>query len=146
MALAIIYANPGLPAQYFLDTDPTTFTGWGQTNAEGNSVLYRTDIPSIYLKVGPDATDWQVFGSGVTNPVRTFKYTVLGTEPDLSELVIIMPIPMAGAYNVFASCQGCTNIVAFDIPESSHTNTQFLAISTGNLIAGDVIAFMAIGI
>jgi hypothetical protein len=63
-------------------------------------------------------------------------------EPDLSELVI--PIPTATAntnYGVMATCQGCAGIVPFDIPNTLKTTTQFVAIATGSLTAGDVIAF-----
>ena len=73
---------------------------------------------------------------------QVFEYTVTGAEPVLSELVI--PIPVATAdtsYGVVATCQGCSGIVPFDIPGASKTTTQFVAIATGDLTAGDVIAF-----
>jgi hypothetical protein len=63
MALGIRYANPGLPVEYELDSDPTMFTGWGGTNAEAGSILYRTDLPSIYRKTGPNPTDWTIQAS-----------------------------------------------------------------------------------
>jgi hypothetical protein len=84
--------------------------------------------------------------TGPTGPtsssLQVFEYTVTGVEPDLSELVI--PIPTATAntnYGVMATCQGCAGIVPFDIPNTLKTTTQFVAIATGSLTAGDVIAF-----
>lgn len=63
MTLGIRYANPGLPVEYDLDSDPTVFAGWGGTNAEAGSILYRTDLPSIYRKTGPNPTDWTLQAS-----------------------------------------------------------------------------------
>lgn len=146
MPLTISYSNPGLPVQYFLDSDPITFNGWGQTNAEQNSVLYRTDSPSIYLKIGPGVGDWQLFGTGVVSvPSISFRYIVSGLEPDLSELTIQLPSAIIGNYEVFVNCQGCANIVGLDIPEASHTTTQFLVSATGELITGDVLSFLVVG-
>lgn len=77
MALTIIYSNPGLPAQYVLDSDPTAFA-WGGTNAEINSILYRTDNPNIYRKRGGVANDWQLLTSA--NPVAARNIETFGAR------------------------------------------------------------------
>ena len=73
MPLSILYANPGLPVTYTLDSDPTIFTGWRTTNAELNSLLLRLDNNTIYYKSGNTQTAWTLlspssglglFGSG----------------------------------------------------------------------------------
>jgi hypothetical protein len=67
---------------------------------------------------------------------------VTGAEPDLSELVIPIPVATANTnYGVVATCQGCAGIVPFDIQNSLKTTTHFVAIATGNLTAGDIIVF-----
>jgi hypothetical protein len=97
--------------------------------------------------VGAGVTGTDVAGvATVTIPggsgPQVFFYTVTGAEPDLSALVI--PIPVATAdvnYAVVATCQGAVGIVPFDIPNASKTTTHFVAIATGDLTAADAIAF-----
>ena len=75
--------------------------------------------------------------------VQAFTYTVLGTEPDLSAITIALPIARADAnYVVVVNGQGVTNIFGSDV--TTKTNTNFLLIATGNLTAGDVIAFLVV--
>jgi hypothetical protein len=77
--------------------------------------------------------------------LQVFTYTVTGAEPDLSELVIPIPIATANTnYGVVATCQGCAGIVPFDIPNTLKTTTQFVAIATGNLTTADVIVFFLV--
>jgi len=73
--------------------------------------------------------------------VQAFTYTVLGTEPDLSEIMITLPLVRADAnYVVITNCQGVINIVATDVVNK--TNTDFLLVATGDLQAGDIVAFV----
>lgn len=82
-------------------------------------------------------------GGGSGGGGQAFQYTVTGLEPDPSEITITLPVAMPNnAYGVVAQCQGCINIVGFDIPVTSRTTTNFLAIATGNLQAGDIILFV----
>jgi hypothetical protein len=81
MALTINYSNPGLPAEYVLDSDPTVFGGWGGTNAELASILYRTDIPSIYRKTGPTNTDWTFQAASISVIPRTVNEIAVGAIP-----------------------------------------------------------------
>lgn len=70
-----------------------------------------------------------------------FTYTVLGTEPDLTDIPITLPAPRADTnYGVVAVCQGVTNIAAFDI--TTKTTTGFHLVTTGKLTTNDVILFI----
>jgi len=71
---------------------------------------------------------------------QMFGYTVLGTEPDLSEITITLPAPAADVnYGVVATCQGVAAIAGLDV--HTKTNTDFVLSTTGDLQAGDVVMF-----
>lgn len=98
--LGIFYSNPGLPVQYTLDSDPTAFAGWGGTNAEQNSILYRLDAPSIYIKSGPNNTDWTLIGQP-------------GTIPQALTNVFNQGVPIANNPHTFVDFTG-DGVHAFD--------------------------------
>jgi len=70
---------------------------------------------------------------------------VLGTETDLSELTIALPLAMpSSTYNVFVTTQGATQIRAFDVANASKTAADFVLSATADFQAGDVIGFLVI--
>lgn len=143
MALGIQYTNPGLPVTYTLDSDPAAFAGWGQTNAEIGSILFRTDVPSIYRKTGAGQTGWTLYAiASVSNAPFAFSYQVTGLEPDLTEFTITLPIPQSGSYTIIPFNQSVARIAAFDI--SGKISALFHLTTTGPLQAGDVISFFVI--
>jgi hypothetical protein len=76
-------------------------------------------------------------------PLQSFQYTVTGVEPDLSELIILLPVALANtSYNVVVTTQGAAQIMAYDVANVSKTTTQFVLSSTANFQAGDVIGFL----
>lgn len=80
-------------------------------------------------------------GGGSTGAtILAFTYTVTGDEPDLSEITITMPVEQESDYIVVPTCQGVTNIAAFDVTDKSPTT--FVMHTTGALTAGDIIAFL----
>lgn len=129
-------------ATWMFDFDPNSGTG---VPALDNAFGIQTASNSLWFHSGPGPTDWIKIGSGSGGgpSLQVFRYTVTGTESDLSEITITLPSPMPStAYNVMAACQGCTNIVGLDVPIASFTTTSFLVVATGNLTAGDVLAFI----
>lgn len=103
---------------------------------------------------GPPGPEGPTGATGPTGPqgpqgptglsgVQAFTYTVLGTEPNLSEITITLPIARADAnYVVMVNAQNVLNVFAPDV--TTKTNTNFLFIATGDLNAGDVIAFLVV--
>lgn len=81
--------------------------------------------------------------SGAGTP-RAFSYTVLGTEPDLANLVIPLPaVRGSNAYLVWTQMQGGT--LFYGVPMiKSKTTTQFVLALSGNATAGDVFAFYVV--
>lgn len=125
MALEILYSNPGLPVVYKLDSDPTEFNGWGGTNAEENSVLYRTDVPSTYLKNGPNATDWLLIGMA-TVEFAGFTFTADFENPEVDPqapkvgmpvVLLATPTPTAGSDSVVRTGTAGNNSLGDPLPQ-----------------------------
>lgn len=131
-------------------TDWATIASFQAPNAS-TSVLVaafmrvrRVGVPVIdpgvpVVNVGITDTGQGGGGSGGAT-ILAFTYTVTGDEPDLSEITITMPIPQESDYIAVAQCQSVTAIAGFDITDKSPTD--FLLTATGNLTAGDIIAFI----
>jgi hypothetical protein len=87
---------------------------------------------------------WLVRGvsSASGSSIQAFSYTVTGLEPNLSAITVTLPSAMPSAsYEVMATCQAVLAVVAFSI--TNKTTTTFKMNTTGALIAGDVIGFVA---
>ena len=92
--------------------------------------------------VGPTGPTGSTGAAGPVN-LQSFQYTVTGVEPDLSELTITLPTPLSSAsYNVVVTTQGAARIMAYDVPNTSKTTTQFVLSSTADFQAGDVVGFL----
>lgn len=73
---------------------------------------------------------------------QRFQYTVDGTEPDLTELTIPLPVGRANAnYLVFPAQEEATNIVGMSVDTASKTTTEFVLSLTGEASIGDVFSF-----
>lgn len=125
-----------------------TVPGGVNLQDEGVAVTGNPHATINFVGAGVTATDVGGVGTvtipgGITG-FQTFRYTVTGAEPDLSQITITLPVAAANAtYIVVPTCQGVTNIAAFDVPPApSKTTTTFVLIATGNLTAGDIIAFV----
>jgi len=128
---------------WLFDADPTTDGGVG---AVQYAFGINTADDSLWFHLGVGPTDWIKVGSGSGggggSTVQVIQYTVTGSEPDTSQLTILLSPPLSDAnYGVVATCQGAQRIVAWDVPNASKTTTQFVAIATGHLEAGDVVVF-----
>lgn len=127
---------------WLFDFDPTTAGG---VAAVEYAFGIRTDDGSIWFHIGVTPTAWLKVGSGSGggggSMVQAWTYTVTGSEPDLSEIVVSLPTPILAAYTVVPICQGCVRIVAAEI--DNMTNTQFVVVGTGDFSTGDVIGFIA---
>jgi hypothetical protein len=134
----MISAVPAYTLTWEFDFDPTTAGGVG---APQYAFGVRTDDDSWWFHFGVTPTAWERLGAGSSGEAdQVFLYTVTGVEPDLSSITITLPTPAAStSYGVTWSCQGCSKIVGIDI--TSKTTTHFVAVATGNLTAGDVLAF-----
>lgn len=128
---------------WLTDFDPDGSGGVPQ--APQHAFAINVPAQSLWFKIGVNATNWIKIGSGTGGggtPVQVFRYVVTGAEPDLSEIAITLPAPMADAnYEVIVTSQGTARIPAFDV----HTKTAigFILSVTGDLVAGDVIGFAA---
>ncbi len=134
---------PGL--LWAFDFDPTT--AGGVPGAPINAFGIRTDDSSLWFHRGVGPTQWVEIGAGGGggSTTQAFRYTVTGSEPDRSEIVITLPIPMASTnYAVMATCQGVAGINPVDVPVSSFATTHFTVIGTGAFVATDVIAFVVL--
>jgi hypothetical protein len=70
-------------------------------------------------------------------------YVVTGVEPDLSEITVpLAPAEPDANYAVFPATQGAAAIVGMDI--NTKTTVSFRVSCTGNLTAGDPIAFLLV--
>lgn len=137
----MIAVVPGVSLTWEFDFDPTTGAGVAATQY---AFGVRTDDHSWWFHFGVGPTQWERIGQGTGGggggSLQVFEYTVTGAEPDLSEITITIPTPMAStSYGVTWSCQGCAGIVGIDVTAKS--TTQFVAVATGDLTAGDVLAF-----
>jgi len=138
----VISEVPLISIVWLFDFDPTTSGGVAAVqyafgiNTAGDSLWFHIGVgPTQWIKVGSGS------GGGSAN-LQVIQYTVTGTEPDVSELTIALSTPQPDAnYAVVATCQGVTGIVAWDVPNVTKTTTQFVAIATGKLVAGDVVVF-----
>lgn len=61
MGLTYIRDVGAVTPKYALDANPTTYA-WGSENAALYSILFRTDVPSIYYKSGNLPTSWTLCG------------------------------------------------------------------------------------
>lgn len=135
----MIAVVPAYTLTWEFDFDPTTAGGVG---APQYAFGVRTDDSSWWFHSGVAPTAWERLGSGSGGGgSQVFLYTVTGVEPDLSSITITLPTPtMSTSYGVTWSCQGCTRIVGIDV--TAKTTTNFVAVATNNLTAGDVLAFV----
>lgn len=104
----------------------------------------NTAASSLWFHYGVGPNEWIKIGDGAGSSgttVQVILYTVTGSEPDLSEIVVALSTPITDPYGVVASCQGCQKIVALDIPNDLKTSTQFTAIATDDFQADDKIVF-----
>lgn len=132
MALGIFYSNPLLPAVYTLDSDPTTFTGWGGTNAEANSILYRTDVPTIYRKSSGLATGWSVQSASLDYvDVKSFGAQGNGTTNDID--AIEAAIAVAAAFTAGGTAYG--GYVFF--PKGTYMVSRSVLVPNGVGLRGD---------
>jgi hypothetical protein len=139
----MINVVPAISLTWEFDFNPTTGAG---VPAPQYAFGVRTDDATFWFKFGVSPTQWERIGQGTGGggggTTQVFEYTVTGAEPDLSEITITLPTAMASTlYAVTWSCQGCAGIVGIDI--TAKTTTQFVAVATGKLTAGDVLAFFA---
>ncbi len=136
------HAAPLASLIWLFDADPTTDGGVG---AVQYAFGINTADDSLWFHIGVTPIDWIKVGSGSGgggSNVQVIQYTVTGLEPDTSELTIPLSTPMSDTnYGVVATCQGVGRIPAWDVPNTSKTTTQFVAIATGHLEAGDVVVF-----
>lgn len=140
--MATFNVVPLITLIWLFDFDPTTGPGVG---AAQNAFGINTADNSLWFHIGVGPTDWIKVGSGGGGGganLEVIQYTVTGLEPDTSELTIALSTPLPDAnYGVVATCQGVQRIAAWDVPNASKTTTQFIAIATGHLEAGDVVTF-----
>jgi hypothetical protein len=102
--------------------------------------IIGTDVGTPVVNVGA-TTLGEGGGGSSSSTLQAFTYTVTGSEPDLSELEITLPVPIASQYGVTASCQGVATVVTFDFPQNLMSSTTFTAIASTDLTANDVICF-----
>jgi hypothetical protein len=147
MALSINYSNPGLPVEYVLDSDPTVFGGWGGTNAELASILYRTDTPSIYRKTGPVNTDWTLqatsAGGTVTFTADFINPEIDPTAPALGNPVTVVasPTPTKGQTSVRTATAGgnalgpqLPNVAGLIIKIDSSASPTLVTVQTSGIV------------
>ena len=136
----MINPRPNFSLTWETDFDPNG--GGGIPGAPQYAFAVNVSDGSLWYHSGVGAQDWIKIGSGSGGgpAIQIFSYEVTGSEPDLSEIAITIPTPMADAnYGVGATCQGVVNVAAFDVV--SKTPTGFTLIATGNLQAADVVTF-----
>jgi len=81
-------------------------------------------------------------GGGGGGSEQAFQYTVLGTEPDLTELTIVLPSARGNAnYLVFPSQADCAFLLGMNVVGASRTLTQFVLSLAAPATAGDVFSF-----
>jgi len=135
----MINPRPNFSLTWETDFDPNG--GGGIPGAPQYAFAVNVSDGSFWYHQGVGAEDWIKIGSGSGGggpAIQIFPYEVTGSEPDLSEIDITIPTPMADAnYGVVATCQGVVNVAAFDV--ASKTPTGFTLIATGNLQAADVV-------
>jgi hypothetical protein len=140
----VIQPVPAFPLTYLFNTDPTT--GSGVPGAPQYAFGVRSDDGTFWFHLGVGPRDWLKIGSGSGGggggTVQAFTYTVTGSEGDKSELTVPLPTSILSGYVVSANCGGCTNVVVADVPSASHASTHFLVSLTGDLVTGDVLAFL----
>ena len=72
----------------------------------------------------------------------TFQYTVTGSEPNKSELVIALPeAQLDSGYAVLVSQEQATYQLTMSVATSSKTTTQFVLTLSADATAGDVFSF-----
>ena len=141
--IQVLSQVPGL--LWAFDFDPTT--AGGIPGVPINAFGIRTDDHSLWFHVGVAPTAWfQLSGGGGGGPtIQAFTYTVTGTEPDRSQIVVSLPTAMPStAYVVMATCQGTAGIVPVDVPASLFSTTEFTVVGTGEFSTADVIGFVVV--
>lgn len=104
------------------------FTGTGVSVTDGGGGKAIINIPG-----------------GALGTEQAFQYTVVGTEPDLENLVIALPSARANAtYLVFPSQATFTNLLAMAVTNASRTTTQFVLSLSADATAGDVFSFLVV--
>lgn len=81
-------------------------------------------------------------GGGSSTTLQVFPFTIPGESPGTS-FVVNLPFPITDPYGVVATGQGVTAIVAYDIPDSLKSSTQFTVVTSAALTPGDIIMFFA---
>lgn len=82
-------------------------------------------------------------GGGGSSTAQRFQYTVVGSEPDLSELVIALPAGRADAlYLVFVTMATVTDQLGLSVANASRTPTQFVLSLSSPAQAGDIFSFL----
>ncbi len=127
---------------WFFDFDPTSGSG---VAALRYAFGVRTDDHSLWFHLGTSPTAWIKVGSGSGggggSTVQAWSYVVTGSEPDLSEIQISLPVPILAAYTVTPVCQDCAGVVGVSV--DNMTNNGFTVTGTGKFSANDVIGFIA---
>ncbi len=140
----MIRTVPAVGLTWLFNVDP--LTGGGVPGAPQYAFGVKFDDATFWFHIGVGPHDWLKIGSGSGggggSTVQAFVYTVTGSEGDKSELTIPLPTAILSGYVVSANCGGCTNVVVADVPAASHTSSHFLVSLTGDLVAGDVLAFL----
>lgn len=135
----------GLDDKVAVLSDGTTISGTGKTGSAlhvdpaGLAGLVAVDHDGTLSGDGTSGSPLSVI-SGAGTP-RAFSYTVLGTEPDLANLVIPLPaVRGSNAYLVWPQMQAGTNFFGMPMVKSK-TTSQFVLALSANATAGDVFAF-----
>ena len=103
--------------------------------------LIASDSGTPVVNVGA-STLGEGGGNNVSSTLQVFPFTIPGDEPGTT-FVVTIPFPIPFPYGVVATGQGVTAIVAYDIPESLKSDSQFTVITSAPLTPGDRIMFYA---
>lgn len=149
------------------DTGPTGLTGpTGATGPTGSASTVTgptgptgpTGSTGDAGPTGPTGPTGDVGTTGPTGPTGTalqaglqsFRYTVTGAEPDLSDFFVTLPVARADdIYRVQGTLAGVALIVGFDCPDvaaADRTTTEFRFVSTAPMTAADQIDFLVMDV
>lgn len=118
---------------------PITVHVWAEFK---HSILREFGNPQIQqLTPAPFVFNTGSSGGGSGSAV-SFQYTVIGTEPDLQNLVIPLPAARASVnYGVQVELGTFTNMLTHAVPDGTKALNQFVLALSGNASAGDTFQF-----
>lgn len=123
------------------------FAGTGGVFSQAVSALWmrafvsgrRATVP-FGADLSAGATD--IGGGGGVVSTSLFQYTVIGTEPDLANLVIPLPVARTSTNYGVVPAQGTfTDMHSLAVPDASKTLADFVLALSGAATAGDTFTF-----